>query len=204
MEVVISPGAAEAVLGALEEELLVTDAAAAVPGELLERVAAPPGPRLLTDGSGAPVAARLSPERAARLVHDGGALARLVAEVPPGERVDDPAAIVVRDRAGLSRAVASVRDRVVRAHMAAGVTFLLPGSVLVDVDVRIGRDTIVYPSVVLEGTTEVGEETVIGPGCRLVDAWIGSGVELKGWNYVSHASIRNRAILEPYVRRGFD
>jgi bifunctional UDP-N-acetylglucosamine pyrophosphorylase / glucosamine-1-phosphate N-acetyltransferase len=75
--------------------------------------------------------------------------------------------------------------------------------VMVDVDVRIGRDTIVYPSVVLEGQTTIGDETVIGPGCRVIDSWIGSGVELKGWNYVAHTSVRNRAILEPYVRRGF-
>jgi bifunctional UDP-N-acetylglucosamine pyrophosphorylase / glucosamine-1-phosphate N-acetyltransferase len=87
--------------------------------------------------------------------------------------------------------------------MEGGTTFLLPESVMVDVDVRIGRDTIVYPSVVLEGQTTIGDETVIGPGCRVIDSWIGSGVELKGWNYVAHTSVRNRAILEPYVRRGF-
>jgi bifunctional UDP-N-acetylglucosamine pyrophosphorylase/glucosamine-1-phosphate N-acetyltransferase len=88
--------------------------------------------------------------------------------------------------------------------MSAGVTFLLPASVLVDVDVRIGTDTTIYPGVVLEGDTTIGDETVIGPGCRIIDSWIGSGVELKGWNYVAHTSVRNRAILEPYVRRGFD
>ena len=81
---------------------------------------------------------------------------------------------------------------------------MLPGSVLVDVDVRIGVDTVIYPGAVLEGDTTIGAETVVGPGCRIIDSWIGSGVELKGWNYVSHTSVRNRAILEPYVRRGFD
>lgn len=199
-----SPAAAEVLLRAVDGEVLVVDAAAVVPGERLADVAAESGPRLLLDGDGTPVAARLAPARAALLIRDGGRLAPLVAEVPPEGCMGDPSAVVVHDRAALARAVAAVRDRLVRAHMAAGVTFLLPDSVLVDVDVRVGRDTIVYPGVVLEGTTEVGEETVIGPGCRLVDAWIGSGVELKGWNYVSHASIRNRAILEPHVRRGFD
>jgi bifunctional UDP-N-acetylglucosamine pyrophosphorylase / glucosamine-1-phosphate N-acetyltransferase len=97
-----------------------------------------------------------------------------------------------------------MRDRLVRRHMAAGVTFLLPESVLVDVEVTIGRDTIVYPGVVLEGNTSVGEEAVIGPGCRIIDSRIGSGVELKGWNYIARTSVRNRAILEPYVRRGFE
>lgn len=202
---VVEPTALDALLrNVAHEELLVVDAAAAVPGERLGEIAATSGPRLLLDGEGAPVAARLLPERLVRLVRDRGRLAALDAELAPEEQVRDASAVVVHDRAGLARATAVVRDRLVRAHMAAGVTFLLPDSVLVDVDVRMGRDSIVYPGVVLEGTTEVGEETVIGPGCRLVDAWIGSGVELKGWNYISHTSIRNRAILEPHVRRGFD
>jgi bifunctional N-acetylglucosamine-1-phosphate-uridyltransferase/glucosamine-1-phosphate-acetyltransferase GlmU-like protein len=110
----------------------------------------------------------------------------------------------VQNRAQLAQVVQRIRDRNVQALMRAGVTFLLPETVIIDVDVRIGRDSVVYPGVVLEGQTTVGEETVIGPGCRIIDSWVGSGVELKGWNYISHSSIRNRAILEPYVRRGFD
>jgi bifunctional N-acetylglucosamine-1-phosphate-uridyltransferase/glucosamine-1-phosphate-acetyltransferase GlmU-like protein len=113
-------------------------------------------------------------------------------------------AFVVRDRFELARAHRRVRDRLVRSLMDAGATFLLPDSAVVDVDVRIGRDSIIYPGVVLEGQTTIGEETVIGPGCRIIDSWVGSGVELKGWNYISNTSVRNRAILEPYVRRGFD
>jgi bifunctional N-acetylglucosamine-1-phosphate-uridyltransferase/glucosamine-1-phosphate-acetyltransferase GlmU-like protein len=115
-----------------------------------------------------------------------------------------PPVIRVRNRAQLAEVVRRVRDRTVEALMRGGVTFLLPESVIVDVDVRIGRDSLIYPGAVLEGRTTIGEETVVGPGCRVIDSWIGSGVELKGWNYVSHSSIRNRAILEPYVRRGFD
>jgi hypothetical protein len=45
---------------------------------------------------------------------------------------------------------------------------------------------------------------VIGPYTRLVDATLGRGVELKGWNYVARTAVRNHAVLEPYVRRGFD
>lgn len=113
-------------------------------------------------------------------------------------------ALVVRDRRGLAAATREIRDQIVGRLMEAGVTFVLPESVAVDVDVRIGRDTIVYPGAILEGETTIGEETVIGPGCRIISSWIGSGVEMKGWNYIAHTSIRNRAILEPYVRRGFD
>ena len=123
----------------------------------------------------------------------------------PHRRVETTGGVfVVHNRHDLARLQSRVRDQLVRSLMDAGVTFLLPESVLVDVDVRIGRDTLIYPGVILEGNTTVGDESVIGPGCRIIDSWVGSGVELRGWNYISHASLRNRAILEPYVRRGFD
>jgi bifunctional N-acetylglucosamine-1-phosphate-uridyltransferase/glucosamine-1-phosphate-acetyltransferase GlmU-like protein len=112
--------------------------------------------------------------------------------------------IVVRDREALGEAATALRDRLVRQHQGNGVTFLLPGSVWLDCDVAIGADTVVYPGVVLEGRTEIGPECVIGPYCRLVEATIGRGVELKGWNYIARTSIRNHAVLEPHVRRGFE
>lgn len=114
------------------------------------------------------------------------------------------ATFLVRTREDLAILQSRIRTQLIRNLMEGGVTFLLPDTVLVDVGVRIGRDTVIYPGVVLEGETTIGDETVIGPGCRIIDSWIGSGVELKGWNYVAHTSVRNRAILEPYVRRGFD
>lgn len=138
------------------------------------------------------------------LLRKGGDLGALAASLPAAARVEDADAFVVRTRAGLSRAASALRDRIVRRLMDEGVTFLLPETVLVDVDVQIGRDAVIYPGCVLEAGTVIGEETVVGPGCRLIAARVGSGVELKGFNYVAHTSIRNRAILEPYVRRGFD
>jgi bifunctional N-acetylglucosamine-1-phosphate-uridyltransferase/glucosamine-1-phosphate-acetyltransferase GlmU-like protein len=116
----------------------------------------------------------------------------------------DADAFGVRSRAELARASATIRDRLVRALMEEGVTFLLPHSVIIDVDVTIGRDAVIYPGVVLEGHTTVGGETVIGPCCRVVSSRIGSGAELKGFNYLANTTLRNHAILEPHVRRGFD
>jgi N-acetylglucosamine-1-phosphate uridyltransferase (contains nucleotidyltransferase and I-patch acetyltransferase domains) len=112
--------------------------------------------------------------------------------------------IKVTDRHSLSDASVALRDRLVRMHESAGVTFVLPGSTWLDADVRIGPDTVVYPGAVLEGHTEIGSECVIGPYTRIVDSTIGRGAELKGWNYIARTSIRNQAVLEPYVRRGFD
>ena len=110
----------------------------------------------------------------------------------------------VVDRHSLSEASVAIRDRLVRQHEARGVTFLLPATSWVDVDVTIGADTLVYPGVVLEGQTHIASECVVGPYTRIVESRIGRGAELKGWNYVVRTSVRNHAVLEAYDRRGVD
>jgi bifunctional N-acetylglucosamine-1-phosphate-uridyltransferase/glucosamine-1-phosphate-acetyltransferase GlmU-like protein len=110
----------------------------------------------------------------------------------------------VSDRHSLSDASLVVRDRLVQRHEAHGVTFILPATTWLDVDVRLGADTLIYPGVVLEGATVIGPECVIGPHSRVVDATIGRGAELSGWNYVARTQVRNHAVLEPYARRGVD
>ena len=112
--------------------------------------------------------------------------------------------IRVIDRHTLADAALAIHDRLIRRHEGAGVSFVLPATIWVDADVVIGADTVIYPGAVLEGQTRIGSECVIGPYTRLVDATLGRGVELKGWNYVARTSVRNHAVLEPYVRRGFD
>jgi bifunctional N-acetylglucosamine-1-phosphate-uridyltransferase/glucosamine-1-phosphate-acetyltransferase GlmU-like protein len=205
VEVLAAAAAEPAPLPELETDaVLLVDAAAPAIGPLLPGLLQQPPGAGLRAPDGSVAAAWLTAADARAVLDDGGSLAALEARLDL--RTDGPRdeAVVVRDRAALARAARLVRDRIVERLMAAGVTFLLPETVLVDVEVRIGRDSVIYPGVVLEGATSVGEETVIGPGCRIIDSWIGSGVELKGWNFVTRSSIRNRAILEPYVRRGFD
>lgn len=182
-----------------ERVLLLSASGVASPEAMAGLLAAAAG-AYLAGPAGEMVAMHLPMDRAQP------ALADAISEIPPspGLDLDLPGALVVRDRASLAAAGRAIRDRLVGQLMAGGVTFLLPDSVMVDVDVRIGRDAVVYPGVILEGQTTIGDETVIGPGCRIISSWVGSGVEMKGWNYIAHTSVRNRAILEPYVRRGFD
>jgi bifunctional N-acetylglucosamine-1-phosphate-uridyltransferase/glucosamine-1-phosphate-acetyltransferase GlmU-like protein len=188
----------------------------------------PPGMTLLVDGS----AALVTPATLTRLlraaehgvasVRGDTELATSIAvagEGPALASADDPrvpagAALVspthpeellqVLDRHTLSDAAVAMRDRLVRQHERAGVSFLLPATTWLDVDVRIGADTLVYPNVVLEGASDVGGECVIGPYSRIIDSEIGRGAELKGWNYLCRTRVRSRAVLDAYARRGDD
>src|SRR5690606_21152711 len=65
--------------------------------------------------------------------------------IDPLKRLEDTSStFIVRTREDLLRAHHRVRDGLIRALMQGGVTFLAPESVVVDVDVRIGRDTVIY------------------------------------------------------------
>jgi hypothetical protein len=192
-----------AALDALDESVervLLIDAAAPTLGPSLQSLVGSPRDGAIVGAAGVLAGWFGREELAAHAAGGIEGMVRVVAATAPAPDED----CLVRDRAALARAGAIIRDRLVRELMAGGATFLLPETVLVDVDVQIGADTVIYPGVVLEGNTTIGTETVIGPGCRIIDSWIGSGVELKGWNYIAGTRIRNRAVLEPYVRRGFD
>jgi hypothetical protein len=180
------------------------DALAPMVGPELPALAGGDGDILLEGGDGRIVAAWIDAAGARALGAAGGDLDALADALPGVRRIVAPSVCSVRSRAALARASTALRDLTVARLMARGVTFLLPESVLVDVDVEIGRDTVVYPGVVIEGSTTIGAEAVIGPCSRIVASRIGSGAELKGFNYISHTSIRNRAILEAHVRRGYD
>jgi bifunctional N-acetylglucosamine-1-phosphate-uridyltransferase/glucosamine-1-phosphate-acetyltransferase GlmU-like protein len=192
-------------LGSLPESLLLVQAQAPVESWALDDLLAGREGNWLAPTDGPVAAALLSPSSVAEVLRNPAPFSTHHGWAAAGAKLADHGGVhCVRTRADLSRVHRRVRDRLVHALMEGGVTFIIPESTVVDVDVRIGRDTLVYPGVILEGQTTIGEETVVGPGCRIIDSWIGSGVELKGWNYISHTSVRNRAILEPHVRRGFD
>ncbi len=72
-----------------------------------------------------------------------------------GERVDavicDTGGILgANTRAGVAALEALLRRRVNEAHMAAGVRLIDPAATYIDVEVRIGRDSVIYPNTFVE------------------------------------------------------
>lgn len=184
--------------------VLVVDAAAPALSASLESLLEGPQGRALLGVDGSILAVWMETEEAEEHCARGAELEAIAEGLERVHATSPEEAFLVRDRVALALAAAAIRDRTVAQLMAGGATFLAPETVVVDVDVTIGSDTIIYPGVVLEGQTSIGTETVVGPGCRIIDAQVGSGVELKGYNYIVRTRVRNRAVLEPYVRRGFD
>jgi bifunctional UDP-N-acetylglucosamine pyrophosphorylase / glucosamine-1-phosphate N-acetyltransferase len=75
----------------------------------------------------------------------------------------------INTRIELAEASAIMRRRILDGHMLAGVTVVDPNTTYVDVDVQIGRDTVINPCTSIEGRAVIGENCIIGPLSRLSD-----------------------------------
>jgi bifunctional UDP-N-acetylglucosamine pyrophosphorylase/glucosamine-1-phosphate N-acetyltransferase len=98
---------------------------------------------------------------------------------------------------------AELNSRVVAAHQMAGVTIVDPTSTWIDVDVTIGRDTVIHPGTQLLGRTQVGSQCVVGPGTTLTDVTVGDGASVVR-THGSSAAIGAGADVGPftYLRPG--
>ena len=82
----------------------------------------------------------------------------------------------INSRQQLAGAEKILRRRKNEELMAEGVTLMDPDTTYVDCDVKIGRDTVIYPMTWIEGDTVIGEECEIGPSVRFQNVKMGSHV----------------------------
>jgi bifunctional UDP-N-acetylglucosamine pyrophosphorylase / glucosamine-1-phosphate N-acetyltransferase len=120
-----------------------------------------------------------------------------------GERVsvapvDWGGAMGLNSRKGMAAVARVLRDRILEGHMANGVTFVDPETSYVDVDVRVGRDSVIHPLTFLAGSTRVGERCQIGPATRVVDSTIGDGAEIL-FSVIRGSKVGPGAMVGPYA-----
>ncbi|WP_125570364.1 bifunctional UDP-N-acetylglucosamine diphosphorylase/glucosamine-1-phosphate N-acetyltransferase GlmU [Lacticaseibacillus songhuajiangensis] len=82
----------------------------------------------------------------------------------------------VNDRLALASATKVMQKRINEQHMRDGVTIIDPSNTYIDVDVKIGNDTIIEPGVILKGKTVIGSDCVIGAQTRIENSTIEDGV----------------------------
>jgi len=71
-----------------------------------------------------------------------------------------------------------LRRRIVERLMDEGVSFVDPGNVYIDATVRIGRDSLIEPGVVITGNSILGEGCHIKAGCVIEDSRIADDVTI--------------------------
>ena len=83
-------------------------------------------------------------------------------------KLEDPdEALGINTRAHLAEAAAVMRRRKLDQLMADGVSIVDPAATWVDVDVVVGRDTLIEPGCVIQGDSRIGEGVHLKPGCMI-------------------------------------
>jgi bifunctional UDP-N-acetylglucosamine pyrophosphorylase/glucosamine-1-phosphate N-acetyltransferase len=89
---------------------------------------------------------------------------------------DDPSVVAgINTRVELAACERVLQDRLRERLMLDGVTMPDPSRVYLDYDVRVGRDTVLWPGVHLRSGTTVGEGSEIGPDCVIEASEVGDG-----------------------------
>jgi bifunctional UDP-N-acetylglucosamine pyrophosphorylase/glucosamine-1-phosphate N-acetyltransferase len=100
-------------------------------------------------------------------------------DIVHAKHVDDSALVTgINDRVQLSALAAELNRRTVAFHQRAGVTIVDPVTTWIDVDVTIGRDTVVQPGTQLLGVTKIGGACIIGPDTTLADVTVGDAASV--------------------------
>ena len=125
--------------------------------------------------------------------------------VAQGRRV---AAVLVRDsdegmgvntRRQLAEAEKVIRQGLREHWLDAGVTMVDPDSVWIDAGVSVGKDTVLYPNVTLEGKTEIGDACVLRSYSRLTDCRVGDRVEILDHCVLQDSHVEDDAVLGPFA-----
>ena len=104
----------------------------------------------------------------------------------------------VNDRRQLAEMERRIRDRTLRRLMLeGGVTFIDPSSSYVSSRSVIGRDTVIYPNVSIEGESQIGESCLIRSGTRIENSIIGNGVEVRDNCLITDSTLRDECTIGP-------
>jgi len=149
---------------------------------------------------------RLSADNAQQELYltDVVAIVRQDGQVVQARHVDDSALVAgVNNRVQLSELAAELNRRIVAGHQLAGVTVVDPSTTWIDIDVTIGRDTVVQPGTQLLGGTRIGGRCSIGPDTTLTDVVVGDAASVVR-THGTEASIGDGATVGPftYLRPG--
>ena len=113
-------------------------------------------------------------------------------------RPEELLAVVSASEAG--RAAQILRAGKIRRLEAGGVIVLDPASAWVDLDVRIGRGTVLYPAVVIEGRSSIGRDCRIFPFVHLTDTRVGDRVKVFSSTVIEGSIVRDDARVGPFSR----
>ncbi len=91
------------------------------------------------------------------------------------------------------------RRTILKMMLDYGVSFIDPKHAYISEQANIGRDTVIYPNVTIEGETLIGDGCTIRSGTRITNSHIGRGVEILDNCVITDSEISNDCTVGPFA-----
>ena len=117
---------------------------------------------------------------------------------------NDEELLGINTRVELAQANAILRARKTNELMLEGVTIERPETVSIDMDVRVGQDTIIEAFAQLLGATEIGADCRIGAGSILRDTRLADNVDIDAYTLIGTSRVGAGAKIGPFARLRMD
>lgn len=118
------------------------------------------------------------------------------------EALVDPdweALLGINSRAELAGATQTVKRRINSRHMDQGVTLIDPEVTYIESLVTIGKDTVIYPNVYLQGKTVIGENCLIEASVKIADSILEHDVYVKMGCVITQSRVGSGVDIGPYA-----
>jgi len=113
--------------------------------------------------------------------------------------VDGDEVLGINNRCQLAEVSEIIRKRIVTHWMMEGVTMVKPDLTFIGDEVTIEPDTVLHPMVFLQGKTKIGSKCNIGPGSRITDSSIASGVLVRSYSEILDSVVEEDVTIGPFA-----
>ncbi len=104
----------------------------------------------------------------------------------------------INDRAELALARQEMNARLCAQHMSDGVTIVDPATTYLEPELRIGRDTVIYPNTTISRLSQLGAHCTIGPNSRLSNSRLGARVTVRE-SVISDSTVGDDTSIGPFA-----
>jgi bifunctional UDP-N-acetylglucosamine pyrophosphorylase/glucosamine-1-phosphate N-acetyltransferase len=114
--------------------------------------------------------------------------------------INDPREVSgINSRAELAEFENLMRRSTIRGLMLSGVTFIDPAHAYISAAARVGRDCVIYPNVIIEGPSVIGENCVVLSGSRISNSQIGDNVTIKDHCVIVDSTVESNCNVGPFA-----